>query len=669
MPGEGHTSKRGPIGIVLPGFGHPQFLAEAVICACEQDIDQDIKVVVVDDGCHFPETGDVVQNLIRKYPGKLHYLRQKNTRLPGARNAGIRFLLNIAPDLDAIFFLDADNRIEPYALRGFRQALGDDPQIGWAYPDIAFFGLTWGDLGFDIRETAPHYSKLKHLAGNISEAGSLVRADVFRQGVMFDETMRSGYEDWDFWLSALEAGFKGVRAEHAGFLYRRRPESMLADSRRLEEELIARLHRQHAPLFQPRALMQLEHEEAPAFGIVLTDRDEVLFTSDPLSVSETMSTEELVTRFRGWREAPREHFFPTRLFFMSAGQWQGLQERPQWLRWIFWALAEDSANFNAVEITEALVPGMIGIPAEIAPDQASILTADTVALSDLSMVSDTAQEWAQSVTLKRSRLHIPRAAQIQTAAVHCDMLIQTMLTLADRTGVPEQKITAVGKRYAGPSAQNVRTSLIEALCADEERKPFPSASRGRRVLIAVDHKVLAKDNGCGRFVSLLRRLKNQGVEIALVLEIGEGFDLEKLCPGSWLSFVGDVIPLHYGHAQSGFRIYLGRRITTQLPVYDKQTAAIIARSVDAVLTIGAAACQEVLGEARQHGVKGYVLLERDFVGDVGMTSPFLSKILAYEHAEERIVTNDRELVDVLSAEGVPPSKFVGYDDFLASPPW
>ncbi len=48
----------------------------------------------------------------------------------------------------------------------------------------------------------------------------------------FDETMREGFEDWDFWLQAIAAGFVGRHLPRAGFQYRKRMESMLAESER-----------------------------------------------------------------------------------------------------------------------------------------------------------------------------------------------------------------------------------------------------------------------------------------------------------------------------------------------------------------------------------------------------------------------------------------------------
>lgn len=51
------------------------------------------------------------------------------------------------------------------------------------------------------------HSLLIHTAMNICEAGSLIRRKVFEAGVFFDTTFKSGFEDWDFFLTAAEAGF------------------------------------------------------------------------------------------------------------------------------------------------------------------------------------------------------------------------------------------------------------------------------------------------------------------------------------------------------------------------------------------------------------------------------------------------------------------------------
>jgi hypothetical protein len=68
------------------------------------------------------------------------------------------------------------------SIRSYTQALLDDEEASWSFPDVTFSGLSAGHGGYDIRMTALRYSRFRHLIGNICEAGSMVRADVFRQG-------------------------------------------------------------------------------------------------------------------------------------------------------------------------------------------------------------------------------------------------------------------------------------------------------------------------------------------------------------------------------------------------------------------------------------------------------------------------------------------------------
>src|SRR3546814_1642659 len=72
--------------------------------------------------------------------------------------------------------------------------------------------------------TSGDYSILKHLHENYCEAGSLVKVELFRRGLRFDESMRLGFEDWDFWLQAIGLGYVGRHVESMGLRYRKRPE-------------------------------------------------------------------------------------------------------------------------------------------------------------------------------------------------------------------------------------------------------------------------------------------------------------------------------------------------------------------------------------------------------------------------------------------------------------
>ena len=247
--------RRPAIGVVVPVFGHARLIAEALTSLADQQFDGTIVTVVVIDGDPHPETLHTVTAFSSGGERPTYVVYRRNGRLPAARNTGIDFLLEICPDLDAIYLLDADNRLAPHSIAAFWQSLEANPEAAWAYPDIGFFGLTWSASNIDYRETGPRYEPLRHLFGNICEAGSMVRSSVFRQGVRFDESFTSGYEDWEFWLQCLSLGMHGTRTANSGFQYRRRSDSMLADADRVSGDILQRIFAKHGALFERQSIV------------------------------------------------------------------------------------------------------------------------------------------------------------------------------------------------------------------------------------------------------------------------------------------------------------------------------------------------------------------------------------------------------------------------------
>src|SRR3954447_16373602 len=128
--------------VIVPTHKHPGLLAEARDPALRQRCDFGYSIVVVEDGCPFPETARVCRDFAAAHPGRIHHLRKRNNGLSAARNTGIDFALAACPGLEAVYFLDSDNRIQPLLLQRLFDALHrSGPEIGWAYPDIDKFGF------------------------------------------------------------------------------------------------------------------------------------------------------------------------------------------------------------------------------------------------------------------------------------------------------------------------------------------------------------------------------------------------------------------------------------------------------------------------------------------------------------------------------------------------
>ncbi|HVX82131.1 MAG TPA: glycosyltransferase family A protein, partial [Devosiaceae bacterium] len=331
--------------VVIPVFKHSGLLAEAVESVLAQTANFEIAVVIVNDGCPFPETEEIGQAYALAN-SNVFYLRKPNGGLSSARNFGIDFAARTFPGYEAIYLLDADNRITPSALQSLMDFLETRPDVAWVYPNIDKFGIAWSG------NYTTEYSRLLHLTfDNICEAGSLITRRVIDAGVRFDETMKSGFEDWEFWLSALDKGFLGANYPYFGFEYRQRAESMLRDSNRSRDSILSYIHLKHKALFTTDTLLGYEHEEAPRYTHVAIGTYLVEAFTDPEAPHDSHKLDEFVRRFWAARNEPDTYGTPPFLIWMAASQMAALA-RLKLLHNVLW-LAErltDSYNFVAIRL-------------------------------------------------------------------------------------------------------------------------------------------------------------------------------------------------------------------------------------------------------------------------------------------------------------------------------
>jgi glycosyltransferase involved in cell wall biosynthesis len=204
------------VAIVVPCHGYAHFLRDAVASAAAQTWPR-LRIVIVDDGSP-DDTAAVAQQLRREFPARrIDLVQQANQGLAAARNAGVRHT-----DAPLILPLDADDRLAPTAVERLVAALvaaGADV----ATPDAETFGLEQRRL-----RTRP-VTRRRLVANNCLVYASLYRRSLFDR-IGGYRSAAPGYEDWDFWLSALELGARFVHVPEVLFHYRKHGRSMLADS-------------------------------------------------------------------------------------------------------------------------------------------------------------------------------------------------------------------------------------------------------------------------------------------------------------------------------------------------------------------------------------------------------------------------------------------------------
>jgi glycosyltransferase involved in cell wall biosynthesis len=113
--------------------------------------------------------------------------------------------------------LDSDNLLEPTAAEKWWWYL-------LTHPGAAFVkGFTVGFGSQTYLWRRGFHTAADFLESNPVDATSLVRVDAHRRAGGYDETMRGGLEDWDFWLRCASAGEWGATVPEFLDWYRRRP--------------------------------------------------------------------------------------------------------------------------------------------------------------------------------------------------------------------------------------------------------------------------------------------------------------------------------------------------------------------------------------------------------------------------------------------------------------
>ena len=370
MPHRRRARDDAAVAFIIPAHRQPGLLAESILSVLQQEGGPPAAAVVVDDGCPYPETSRTALAMAAAHPGRVFALRQPNRGLAAARNTGIEFALAAFPAMRALFCLDADNRLHPGFLRRAMAALdAAPPEVGWLYSDINEIGRPQNFT------TRGDFSLLMLLAENFCDAGSLMRREVVDRGHRFEASV-PGFEDWDFWLGAAALGFVGRHLPGSGFLYRRRPESMLSESERRRPALLRTLHDKHARLLGPQRVLGLEAAEAPRYALFSPDRPGMRLLLDPAlppvaSLDPAASRERLLAAL----ESMEAVHLPPALVFTTDAALDVLRAHGL-VRNLFW-LAE--ARLRDAEVVA------VELAAGEAPDELSIesLPAGDAGASDL----------------------------------------------------------------------------------------------------------------------------------------------------------------------------------------------------------------------------------------------------------------------------------------------
>ncbi len=226
------------LSVVIPFFNSHATLGETLQSLRDQSF-RDFEIIVVDDG----STAAEAQACLDALPPTITRLRQPNRGLPAARNAGMR-----AARGEFILPLDSDDMLAPSALTQLVLALDTRPDADLAFSWTRRFGEEDG-----ISQMA--LNPFEQLIVNEAPYCMLMRRGLIARTGGYDETMRDGYEDWEFNIRLLALGARAIVLSEPLFLYRVQRTGMLrAKSWRQHVEIWRSIRARNQPLYSLRGL-------------------------------------------------------------------------------------------------------------------------------------------------------------------------------------------------------------------------------------------------------------------------------------------------------------------------------------------------------------------------------------------------------------------------------
>lgn len=186
------------ISIIIPVYNQADKIIKTLESINRQTY-RDFEVIIVNDG-----SSDGVEDICALYLRKLVeasntnikylFLNQENKGAPAARNRG-----RAAAQGDYLFFCDADAVLKESALEELSAALTWHPEASYAYSSFK-----WGNKLFKL---TPFNAERLRREPYIHTMSLIRTTDYPIQG--WDENIKK-FQDWDLWLTMLEAGKVGV---------------------------------------------------------------------------------------------------------------------------------------------------------------------------------------------------------------------------------------------------------------------------------------------------------------------------------------------------------------------------------------------------------------------------------------------------------------------------
>ena len=216
------------VSIIIPCYNQAKYLPETLDSVLAQSF-KDWECLIIDDGSI--DNTEEIARIYCKKDDRFKYIKQENQGPSVARNNGIR---NSAGEF--ILPLDSDDLISKDYLSEAMRVFAENPKIKLVYCEAEFFGEKKGE--WDL----PEYSYERLLFENMIFCSAFYRRSDYDNTDGYNENMKYGFEDWDFWLSFLRRDDAVYRISNTFFHYRIKKDSRDVEANK--EKNIEKAHKQ-----------------------------------------------------------------------------------------------------------------------------------------------------------------------------------------------------------------------------------------------------------------------------------------------------------------------------------------------------------------------------------------------------------------------------------------
>jgi glycosyltransferase involved in cell wall biosynthesis len=264
------------VSVVITSHNYARFLPDAVASIVAQTFSA-WELIIVDDGSTDATVSTAHELMSWHHDRHIRLLQQPDQGPATARNTGARHAIGTF-----LLFLDADDMLAPTMLERATAVMLEQPTVGFVYSGMQLFGHDyhyWPGVAFN-----PHMLALD----NIVPTPTLLRYVAWRQVGGFDSAMPH-YEDWEFWMRVVAAGWRGYHIDAPLVYYRRHKQSMSLSSRSIayEWDACAQIIRQHPARYGPRlaawATVRCARHDLPPPDARIADDTEVREIPPPSS--------------------------------------------------------------------------------------------------------------------------------------------------------------------------------------------------------------------------------------------------------------------------------------------------------------------------------------------------------------------------------------------------